>query len=192
MAYLNNTPSEIPSNLDFLYTFATDVFGVFIILYVIYRRNRNIKDLGFTFELNDILRGFVLLLVSELSCEGLIRIFEKLGIAYFNPQNVGMFSNEISILYILVILINPWYEELLRSYLITEVKFITNSKVISVIIAVILQGSYHIYQGWFAMFMVMISFLFYSIYYSKTNKIIPVIIAHGVSNIMVIFTYAHF
>jgi membrane protease YdiL (CAAX protease family) len=190
--YLSNNSTNISTSIDFLSTILDDIPKIFLILYVIYKGHRNIKDYGFSFEWDDLFKGLVLLLVASLFSNSVTFIFEKLGITYFNPQNIDAFSNRISFTYILVILINPWFEELLRAYLITEIKFITDSRILSVIITVILQGSYHIYQGWFAMFVIMIDFLFYSIYFSKTNKIMPVVVAHSVSNLMIIFKLAQF
>jgi len=60
----------------------------------------------------------------------------------------------------------------------TEVKHLTNSITKAVIISTLLQTSYHFYQGVPAALSDGVMFLIFSVYYAKTNRITPLILAH--------------
>jgi membrane protease YdiL (CAAX protease family) len=75
--------------------------------------------------------------------------------------------------------LNPFYEELIvRAYVITELKQLTNSVWKPIILSTLLQTSYHFYQGIPMALGEGAGFLVFSIYYSKTNRIAPIILAH--------------
>ena len=76
-------------------------------------------------------------------------------------------------------LINPFFEELIaRAYVMTKVRLLTNSVSKAVIASTLLQMSYHFYQGAPMAFSEGAGFLVFSIYYAKTNRITPIILAH--------------
>ena len=75
--------------------------------------------------------------------------------------------------------VNPVYEEMLvRAFLITETVALAGSAGLAIAFSVLLQTSYHLYQGLPWALMGAITFLIFSIYYVKTRQIVPVIIAH--------------
>lgn len=75
--------------------------------------------------------------------------------------------------------INPRYEELIvRAYPMTEIRQLTNSVSKAVILSALLQMSCHFYQSAPMAFGKGASFLVFSIYYAKTNRITPIILAH--------------
>ena len=96
-------------------------------------------------------------------------------------HNVGqyLFGSGIFFTTILFQFINPFFEELIvRAYLMTEVRRLTNSVTKAVLISTVLQASYHFYQGGPAAIAHGAEFLILAIYYAKTNRITPIILAH--------------
>ena len=89
-----------------------------------------------------------------------------------------------SVMAILYSLLNPFYEELIvRAYLMTEVKALTGSWMLSAALSVLIQFSYHLYYGWEGAIALSFLFLVFSIYYALTQKATPIIVAHGVFDI---------
>lgn len=77
-------------------------------------------------------------------------------------------------------LLNPFFEELVvRAYLMTEVKDLSGSWILSAALSVAIQTSYHLYYGWEGALALSFQFLALSIYYARTRRITPIIIAHG-------------
>jgi len=75
--------------------------------------------------------------------------------------------------------LNPFFEELIvRAYVMTEIRFLTNSTYKAIVVSTLLQTSYHFYQGGAMALAESASFLVFSIFYAKTNRIAPVILAH--------------
>jgi membrane protease YdiL (CAAX protease family) len=84
-------------------------------------------------------------------------------------------------------LINPFFEELIvRGYLMTEVKYLTRSSLIAIVVSTVLQTSYHLYQGVPLALSEGMMFLTYSIFYAKTNRIGPVVMAHLLADVFAI------
>ena len=70
-----------------------------------------------------------------------------------------------------------------RAYMMTEVKELTNSVATAIIVSTVLQTSYHLYQGVPAALGHGATFLLFSIYYAKTNRLAPIIVAHLYSDV---------
>jgi membrane protease YdiL (CAAX protease family) len=69
----------------------------------------------------------------------------------------------------------------------SELMDMTKSKVLAVVASVLLQSSYHIYQGVLNTMMLSVGFLMMSIYFAKTKRIAPVIIMHLILDAQVLF-----
>jgi membrane protease YdiL (CAAX protease family) len=81
-------------------------------------------------------------------------------------------------------LLNPFFEELIvRAYLMTEIKALTGSTAMAVAVSVVLQASYHLYYGWFGALTVAFSFLVFAVYYARSGRAVPVIVAHAAFDI---------
>ena len=89
--------------------------------------------------------------------------------------------------------LNPFYEELIvRAYLLTEVRQLTGSATKAVILSTVLQTSYHLYQGGPSALSWGIIFLLFSIYYAKTGRIAPIILAHLYMDVIATMMYYHY
>ena len=90
-----------------------------------------------------------------------------------------LFGGGISFMTIGFAFLNPFYEELIaRAYVMTTVKELTNSTTQAIVISTALQTSYHFYQGIPAALSLGMVFLLFSLFYAKTKRLTPVILAH--------------
>jgi len=78
-------------------------------------------------------------------------------------------------------LLNPFFEELIvRAYLMTEIGELTGSWILAVGVSVVFQAGYHIYYGWPVAVSLGFQFLVFALYYAKTRRAAPIILAHGI------------
>jgi membrane protease YdiL (CAAX protease family) len=83
----------------------------------------------------------------------------------------------------MLVLVNPLFEELIvRGYLMAEIVDLGGSEITAILASVLIQVSYHTYQGFLRCALVAIMFAIFSIYFSRTRKIEPIIIAHFYSD----------
>ena len=112
---------------------------------------------------------------------GMASVSHETSSAYVNKI---LFRGGISLMTILFQFLNPFFEELIvRAYVMTEVIALTNSATKAIIFSTALQISYHFYQGIPLAFADGAEFLVWSIYYAKTNRIAPIILAHLYSDL---------
>lgn len=162
-----------------------EITSLGLLWYILLKRGTSFRTLGLKWQLSDIGWAFLLVVAGTLAFSAINTSIYMSGLATGNygteTARVGqiLFGDGIFFSTFLLIFINPFFEELIvRAYIITEVKFLTNSAVTAVIISTLFQTSYHLYQGVPAALSNMGTFLVFSIYYAKTNRITPVILAH--------------
>lgn len=77
-------------------------------------------------------------------------------------------------------LLNPFFEELIvRAYLMTEIIELTGSSALAVVLSVVVQFSYHLYYGWTGAASLCFQFLTFALYYARSRRALPIIMAHG-------------
>ena len=85
----------------------------------------------------------------------------------------------ISVLTVLFVVVNPFFEELIvRGYTISEITPLGGSPNLAIFVSVLIQMSYQVYRGLLRCIALTAVFLVFSIYFSRTRKIAPVIVAH--------------
>jgi len=156
-----------------------------LLWYILMRHGKSFRDLGLTWKRKDIGWAVILSVVGFLAFRavydaiyfaGLTTVSHKAASAYVG--NI-LFGGGIFFMTILFQFLNPFFEELIvRAYVMTEVKQLTNNTTKAIIISTLLQTSYHFYQGGPVAFGYMAIFLIFSIFYAKTNRITPIILAH--------------
>ncbi|MFW6022417.1 MAG: CPBP family intramembrane glutamic endopeptidase [Halanaerobiaceae bacterium] len=164
-------------------------FMLFVLFYILYRQGRGLKYLGLNFSWKDVISGILLLLTAYgflVIYFFILSLFIPLEDLNNVPKNVEVFSEgSFGIILVLALIMNSFFEELIvRAYFIKEVEYLTKSSVIAVILCVLIQTSYHIYQGIFPLISIAIIFSVFSIYYVRKKNITPVIIAHTLFNIV--------
>ena len=99
---------------------------------------------------------------------------------YLVPKSMhGFFGFGISALSIAFVCLNPFFEELIvRGYLMSEIFDLGGKGLLAVLISIALQASYHLYQGFANAILTMTTFAVFSLYFWKTRRIAPVVLAH--------------
>lgn len=156
-----------------------------LVWYLLQRRGKSFRDLGLGWSLKDFGWSIVLAFASRAAFYVVFSAIHFSGLAPVDSKEVFhsvgqyLFGSGIFFTTILIQFINPFFEELIvRAYLMTEVRRLTNSVIKAVLISTVLQASYHFYQGGPAAIAHGAEFLVLSIYYAKTNRITPIILAH--------------
>jgi membrane protease YdiL (CAAX protease family) len=172
-----------------------EVGALAVLLYILFRQGRSVKDIGLNFHWADGPRS-VVLAITGVVANYVFWVF--LYNFYRNltghppdatPRNVE-FVRSFSWAGVFLVLINPWFEELIvRAYLISEVRWLSGSTVLAIAASVVLQSSYHLYQGVFPALIYAVLFLVFSIYYVRSGRILPVILAHFYFDAMAVFSH---
>lgn len=161
-----------------------------LLWYLLRRRGKTFQDLGLAWRWRDFGWALVLIAAAGAAFRVVYVICHASGLTSFglhgSAHSVGriLFGGGIFVSTFLFQFINPFFEELIvRAYLMTEVKRFTNSATKAVLVSTLLQTSYHFYQGGAAAIADSSVFLIFSVYYAKTNRIAPVILAHLYSDV---------
>jgi membrane protease YdiL (CAAX protease family) len=167
------------------YAAISELVALAVLFYVLSVQGQTLGHLGFGFSWRDVPESFALCIAAYIAvviCHVMIfygYFFLTRHLIDQTPQNVDFMRGKISAAMVLLICINPFFEELIaRAYVITEVKLLTRRSVIAVIASVALQTAYHLYQGIPSALSVAAMFLIFSLYYVKRKRILPVILAH--------------
>lgn len=165
-----------------------EVVSLALLWYVLSRRKAGLKDLGLRWSIRDLLSGPVIAIVSYGAYWGTYHLLLAIHSAFlassrFTPEPSASYGS-LSPLYILLMLLNPFFEELIvRAYLMTEVHALTGSWILAAGLSTLLQTSYHIYYGLPVMTSLALGFLVFSIYYARKQRATPLIVAHGIFDI---------
>jgi membrane protease YdiL (CAAX protease family) len=167
-----------------------EISALGLVWYVLFRQNKSFSDLGFTWAPKDIGWGVVLIILGTSAFYVVFYAIHNIGLtatayrATSTHIGLSLFGGGIFLTTILFQFINPFFEELIvRAYLMTEIKALTGSVNMAILASTLLQTSYHFYQGAPAAFGHGATFLIFSIFYARTNRIVPVILAHMYSDV---------
>ena len=155
-----------------------------VLLYVLRLQKRPLAEIGFAPRLSDLPISLALAAahwaVFAIARTIWAEVSRSLG---HNPApplatNPAVLMG-FSLLPVVLMLVNPWFEELIvRGYFMTEVSQLTGRMWLAVLASVLLQGSYHLYQGWHYAVPITIGFLVYAGYFAAQRRIVPIVLAH--------------
>jgi len=164
--------------------FAAELISLFVLWFVLSEHKRSWAEIGWTPQWMDLARGVVLILVSGGAARFVTMLFQGFFYNYtghyLQPRSVhGVIGAGISVLTVLFVVVNPFFEELIvRGYTISEITALGGSPNLAIFVSVLIQMSYHVYQGPLRCIALTAVFLVFSIYFSRTGRIAPVIVAH--------------
>lgn len=174
-----------------------------LVWYLLLRRGKSFADLGLKWGSNAtaivVLIGVAILLriggnfagdavYFLLYHAGLTDVSHKEASAYVHNY---LFGGGIFWTTRLFALVNPFFEELIvRAYLMTQVKLLTNSWTKAILVSTALQTSYHLYQGTPMALAHGATFLLWSFYYANTNRVLPIVLAHLFSDVWGLFSFS--
>jgi membrane protease YdiL (CAAX protease family) len=166
-----------------------ELIGLGLLRYVLLRRGIGFRQLGLRWSFREVGAGLLVAAASYL--------IYTVGYSIVHAISHGIFPTSVSavkfqdifahpsILAVLLFLLNPFFEELIvRAYLMTEIRELTGSWAAATVISVAVQTSYHLYYGWEGALSLAFQFLVFAVYYATTRRATPVIIAHGIFDIV--------
>jgi len=158
--------------------------ALLVLGYVLSRRGMSFAHLGFRWSLRDVRIGLLLMLLAWIAYAfGSVAIqvvHRVLFGAYGSGPRAQDFFAHPPVLFIPFSLLNPFFEELIvRAYLMTEVIELTRSRALAVALSVGIQFLYHLYYGLVGAVSVSFFFLVLALYYLRSRKALPVIVAHA-------------
>jgi membrane protease YdiL (CAAX protease family) len=178
------------------YSLMHEIFSLALLWYVLVRRELSLSALGLNWEWKDILRSIGVWFGGLCAAYLVYWIIYLAGLTtqsqHASSQRVGemIFGGGVSLLAALFLVVNPFFEELIvRAYLMTEIRQFAYSGAVAVFTSTALQTSYHFYQGAPMALSAGGFFLICSIYYVKTKRITPVILAHLYTDIFAALFY---
>ena len=184
---LSSRPSQAPETLRVLvfYGLIYEVLAIAVLAYVLFRQGRGFSQLGLAFNWKDIPVSILLSIVSTFAfylCYVLLARSHHsvMGQTEDSAAQAQTYLDAgLAIGSILFVVVNPFYEELIvRAYIMSEVKDLTGSGALAIIMSVGIQILYHLYQGVAAAISLGMGFLVFALYYVRYRRITPVILAH--------------
>jgi membrane protease YdiL (CAAX protease family) len=187
---LINGPSVAPqsSSLKSGGSIVHEVTALLVLGYVLSRRGRRFANLGLRWSQSDVGMGLLVAAVSYAAYELGHTLVQTVHHSVYGSWATGPTAKDFfahpSVLAIPLSLLNPFFEELIvRAYLMTEVIELTGSSTLAVALSVFVQFSYHLYYGWGGAISLAFFFLALALYYVRSRRAFPVIIAHGLLDI---------
>ena len=159
------------SVLSALDRIAASVPPICVLIYVLSRQGRSLRHLGVTRRWSDLPLGLALAALTFLP--------------WGAPWHISNFSTQALVpLSLAAILCAAAKEELLvRAYMMSEVLELTGSAFLAVASSTCFQALYHLYLGRWPALSAAKTFLIYSLFYWKTRRATPVVLAHFTHNL---------
>ncbi|WP_299577163.1 CPBP family intramembrane glutamic endopeptidase [uncultured Sunxiuqinia sp.] len=162
-----------------------EVIAFSIILYILKVRAWRLTDFNLSFKFRLIWVALLLLVLRNITGGILSKIFEfatVIGDTGTKHVHYGLEANWIVIL--LFVVINSIYEEfILVGYFFKRLEKYHPAILIG--LSTLIRLSFHTYQGWIGIFYIIPTGLIFGYYYFKYKKLWPLIIAHGLMNLLV-------
>ena len=188
--FLRGGTLEDRNTAHFIAACVHEVAALLLLGYVLKRSGRNFGILGMRPSFQGMGIGAVLWLgvsiVTRLSYYFLQYAHFAIFHQYLRPWDLSGIMGRTAIwVWVPFILLNPWFEEILvRGYVMTEVAALSGSAALAVFVSTVIQTGYHLYQGPVNTVIVGSTFLLLSLYYAKTRKLFPVIVAHTIMDVL--------
>ena len=180
------TPTRTSEQMGFalLNGILLEVTALFLLWFVLKQQGRDWGDIGFKPSRLDIPTGIGLTIVALCATILPMLFLQLVYLAtaghYLQARSVkGLLGAGISGLSVVFVFINPAFEELVvRAYAMTEIMELGGTRTLAVLLSVGIQMSYHLYQGLLNCIALTAVFTVFSLYFVKTRKITPIILAH--------------
>jgi membrane protease YdiL (CAAX protease family) len=159
-----------------LYQIADSVPPIAALIFVLSRQGRRLRDLGLTAQWSDLAWGLALAVLGYLPDAAWVVMPIRQTDALMAPLTlIGILASAAS-------------EELVvRAYMMSEVLALTDGAFLAVASSTCFQALYHLYQGRWSALLAAVTFLIYSLFYWRTRRVTPVILAHFGHNLWLSF-----
>jgi len=173
------------TSLKYSLTLIYETIALLIIIYILKVRGWVLSDFNLKFTFRLIWIALLLMLIRNLIGNISYMIFDYVTVADKSIKELVQYGLEANwIIISLFIVINSIYEEfLLVGYFFKRLEKYHPSIIIGV--STLIRLSCHTYQGWMSLFHVLPMGILFGYYYFKYKKLWPLIIAHGLMNLLV-------
>jgi len=172
-------------NIDYVVWVSQAILSIALLFYILLRNNKNFGHIGLNlkFTRQDLLLGLVLMALAWLFSGVLSGSFNSFSPALSDraakPQNMDFLKIHSVGLIFIISIVFPLQEELIvRGFTMTEIFGLTENKKLAVTISVLIQFSYHLYQGLPAALLILPYFILVAIYFVRTGNLNAIIISH--------------
>jgi membrane protease YdiL (CAAX protease family) len=177
-------PEGSRTQFGVVWSLITELTSLFVLWFVLTEHKRTWREIGWQPRWMDVPHGIVLIAASRVAVRLVTHIVQACFLRYtghyLQPRSIhGVTGAGISLFTIVFVFVNPLFEELIvRGYAMSEVTALGGSRNLAIFVSVLLQMSYHVYQGFLRCIGLTATFLVFSIYFSRERRIIPIVIAH--------------
>ena len=189
------------SNARLLLGVVDEAIPLVLLFVLLKRQGRSLHDLGFSFRWadrwTDVLKAagltvaaFFALYVGTVAIRFLYYSFTLHSFIDSGPRN--NFSATSVWLILPFMVLNGFHEEIIvRGYLMTEWIELRGSARMAGFISLAVQTSYHLYYGVYGALTVGCGLSVFAIYYAKSRRLMPVILAHIFWDLITVFSRLH-
>ena len=154
-------------------------------------RNWRLKDLNLHFSFKLVGVAFLLIIARNIVSNVSFGIFSVLHLV--TPELEKAFNAESSItIYSLIplLVINSIFEEsIVVGYLFKRLEHLNG--ILVILLSTLIRQLYHLYQGPMSCFLIIPTGLVFSLYYWRYKRLTPLVVAHGIDNLVVYLTYTY-
>jgi len=180
-----------------VYRLGYDFTGLGIVCYILFRRGQSPKSIGFSLRWRDLWSGvlvwFGVLAASFIWSDFFYRTYYTFFGTYPARKNLhSMLDTHFGVLWAVAIIVNGFYEEgIVRGFVTSDLTVLTGNRWLAGGASVLLQIGYHGYQGWTNMTLIFPVFIVFAIYYGKTGRLTPLVVAHSIQDFFALSHYLH-
>ena len=162
-----------------------ETIALLIIIYILKVREWRLSYFNLQFTFRMILIAILLILIKNFIGGVAYKILELAKVIDEPATKHVQYRMDINWIVIsLFVVLNSIYEEfILVGYLFKRLEKYHPAVIIG--LSTLIRLSYHTYQGWFILFSVIPMGLVFGYYYFRYKKLWPLIIAHGVMNLII-------
>lgn len=192
LAIYGASASPRSANFRYLSMILHEISSLLVLWYVLRRSGRSFSTLGLRLSIKGFFTGLGLFLLSMIAAYTTwfaLQFGHKylFGSFFAAKSLLNMFPAASWACLVPLTLLNPFFEEIIvRGYLMTEVSALTGSVFLATLMSVVLQTSYHIYQGWSSAACLAAIFAVLSTYYARKQKLFPPIVAHLIADLVML------
>jgi membrane protease YdiL (CAAX protease family) len=192
-------PFQGVSNLQFANGLVHEIVTLVLLIYVLTRQQRTLRSIGFGFQWPDLPKGLGLFVGCWLSWVSVSMTIsyahwfwtqEPLSQPYRDPKVI--FGGGSLTLFLVYACLAPLFEEtIVRGYLMTELIGLSWRPWAAALVSLGLQTTYHLYYGFWGALIVGAGMSVLAIYFARSRRIVPVIIAHLLWDLAAIYGNWH-
>jgi membrane protease YdiL (CAAX protease family) len=162
---------------------------LFVLVLFLFIRNWRLRDFNLHFSLRLIGVAFLLIIARNIVSNSSYKVLSVLHLV--TPElekaiNVKWSMTIYGLIPLLVI--NSIFEEsIVVGYLFKRLDHL--SGILIILLSTLIRQLYHLHQGPMSFFLIIPTGLVFSVYYWKYKRLTPLIIAHGIDNLIVFLTY---